>query len=673
VEINMIYRREIDGLRAIAVLAVIFFHAGFSSFKGGYVGVDIFFVISGYLISDLIIRDVATNNFSIREFYGRRVRRIFPALFLMLLLTIPISWCVMSPAELKNYGASLVSVPIFASNVFFWREAGYFQPPTDMLPLLHTWSLAVEEQFYVIFPYLIIVLWTLKRNVRIAVLTVLFLMSITIAQALSASKPMAAFYLLPTRGWEFLIGTAAAMLISTRTFQTLPKCFFRLGGTLGLSLIFFSVSTFSNSTRNPGLITFIPTVGALLIILFSTQGSLSSKFLGNRAFVGVGLVSYSAYLWHQPIFAFSRHIGLKKDFLSSFFIILVLIFLSILSWKYIEQPFRDRNRIKARELKLLSCLSIIAITILGGISLRMDTDFEKQMAKSLVSNPAVFSTNINERLFIKYRIQYENKSPDSIIVGSSRLMQVGNGNNPGTNLNLSVSGASIEDIVAISTMASNKFKSKVFMISADPWLFNSNSGQNRWVTLNKEYEAALNSLSIQKGLQSVEPKNVIPFNSFFTGIYNWMNSGKIASSNDSAALTDKIRQDGSRVYNVEYASQASALVARDSISALSYGMTDYNFSRKLRMEFEAFLLNLKNAHQVVLVLSPYHPKAYTEMVTKSQNFTEIEKIFRDISVRTGVQIIGSYNPLISSCNYSEFFDGMHPKETCMEKVLLQLK
>lgn len=203
----MNYRREIDGLRAIAVLPVIFFHAGFGVFGGGFVGVDVFFVISGYLITGIILAELEQGHFSLIGFYERRARRILPALFLVMLLCVPFAWFWLLPGDMKGFAKSLVAVAIFASNFLFWRESGYFDTAAELKPLLHTWSLAVEEQYYLVFPLLILLFWQLGKRWVLFLLGLIFVASFTSAEL---SKPAAAFFLLPSRGWELLVGAFAA-------------------------------------------------------------------------------------------------------------------------------------------------------------------------------------------------------------------------------------------------------------------------------------------------------------------------------------------------------------------------------------------------------------------------------------------------------------------------------
>lgn len=210
----MDYRREIDGLRALAVLPVILFHAGFRTFSGGFVGVDVFFVISGYLITTIILAELEQGKFSIINFYERRARRILPALFLVMFACLPFAWLWLLPQDMDSFSQSLIAVSVFASNILFWKTSGYFDTAAELKPLLHTWSLAVEEQYYLFFPLFLMLAWRLSRRWILPLLGVSFVASLTAAQWNSAAKPMAAFFLLPTRGWELLIGAFVAFFFS---------------------------------------------------------------------------------------------------------------------------------------------------------------------------------------------------------------------------------------------------------------------------------------------------------------------------------------------------------------------------------------------------------------------------------------------------------------------------
>jgi peptidoglycan/LPS O-acetylase OafA/YrhL len=340
------YRAEVDGLRAIAVIPVILFHAGFPLFSGGFIGVDIFFVISGYLITTIIRSDLESGKFSILDFYERRARRILPALFFVMFVCSVLSWFILAPRELVDFGESLVSVVAFVSNMFFWSKAGYFDLASELKPLLHTWSLAVEEQYYLFFPVFLIVAWRVSKKSIVWLLILMLGLSFFTAQWGSLNKPGATFYWLPTRAWELLVGSLTAFYLSKKDRCFLPKFLSEVMGGVGLSFIFYSIFKFTGDTPFPGVYALLPTLGAAMLIIFSTSETLVGKFLGNKIFVFLGLISYSAYLWHQPILAFARYGAAEEPRATILLAIILATFVcAYLSWRYIEVPFRNRNNI----------------------------------------------------------------------------------------------------------------------------------------------------------------------------------------------------------------------------------------------------------------------------------------------------------------------------------------
>ncbi|HQV40655.1 MAG: acyltransferase [Moraxellaceae bacterium] len=361
----MDYRREIDGLRALAVLPVILFHAGFEMFSGGFVGVDVFFVISGYLITTIILSELEQGRFSIVNFYERRARRILPALFLVMLVCIPFAWFLFLPGDMKDFSQSLVAVSVFASNILFWHESGYFDTAAELKPLLHTWSLAVEEQYYLLFPLFLMLFWRLGKRWILVLLAIVGVASFFVAQWASLAKPMTAFYLLPTRGWELLIGAFSAFYLSKASREEPSIGVGEVGGCLGLSLILYAVFFYSKTTPFPGIYALTPTIGAVLIILFATEQTTIGKFIGNKVFVGVGLVSYSAYLWHQPLFSFIRTSPLEQDRSLFFLLILITFILAYISWRYVENPFRDKKKFTRAKVFILSAMAMIFFIIFG--------------------------------------------------------------------------------------------------------------------------------------------------------------------------------------------------------------------------------------------------------------------------------------------------------------------
>lgn len=363
---TMKYRAEIDGLRALAVIPVILFHTGLPLFDGGFVGVDVFFVISGYLITTIIINELDQGRFSVVDFYERRARRILPALFLVIFACIPFAWYWLLPSDMKSFSQSLIAASIFASNIFFWHESGYFDTAAELKPLLHTWSLAIEEQFYLLFPLFLAISWKLGRRKLIIALGIILIISLAISHWASYAKPAAAFYLLPTRGWELLIGALVAFALSRPNQSSLGKTLPEFFSWLGVALILFSVFTYSKKTPFPGFPALIPTLGTALIILFASPYNSVGKLMSNKLFVGVGLISYSAYLWHQPLFAFARHRSLTEPSISTLLLLsLVSLVLAYFSWKFVELPFRNKEKVPRKSVFIFSAIGSLGIVLYG--------------------------------------------------------------------------------------------------------------------------------------------------------------------------------------------------------------------------------------------------------------------------------------------------------------------
>ncbi|MEG5265942.1 acyltransferase family protein [Pseudomonas sp. JDS28PS106] len=346
------YRPEVDGLRAVAVLPVILYHCGLNWFPGGYVGVDVFFVISGYLITSIILAEMLAGRFSLVTFYERRARRILPALFAMMSLCVPAAWVLLDPEDFKYFAKSLVAVPLFSSNLLFWLESGYFDASADLKPLLHTWTLAVEEQYYLFFPLFLMAAWGLGRKRLVAILAVAAAASFVIAETGAREDATSTFYLLHARAWELLVGSFIAFYFSWRPRSLQPHHgLSQLASLLGLVLIGYAVLRFDKSTPFPGINALLPVMGAALVILFADARTLVGRALSNRVMVGIGMISYSAYLWHQPLFAFARHSTLVEPPLAVMLgLVVASLALAWLSWRFIEQPFRNKNRFERRQV-----------------------------------------------------------------------------------------------------------------------------------------------------------------------------------------------------------------------------------------------------------------------------------------------------------------------------------
>ncbi len=351
----MKYRPEIDGLRALAILPVVLFHAGFRSFSGGFIGVDIFFVISGYLITSIILSE---KNFCLLNFYERRARRILPALFFVMLVTLPFAWLYLMPRDTEAFLKSLYRACFFSSNFLFYKQSGYFDTAAELKPFIHTWSLAIEEQFYLFFPFMLLLLKRSNKKVMIGIVLIILLSSLGYAQYLVKINASAAFFLLPSRLWELLIGALIAFYFLNRK-KLLSQKINKSISLLGLFLIIYAILNFDKGTPFPSLLTLVPTLGAGFVILCANEETFTGRLLANKFLVFIGLISYSAYLWHQPIFAFSRHIYLgNPPFFTIVLLILLCFFIAFLTWKYVESPFRNKKKFSSKSILYISILGI---------------------------------------------------------------------------------------------------------------------------------------------------------------------------------------------------------------------------------------------------------------------------------------------------------------------------
>jgi len=372
----MKYRPEIDGLRALAVLGVMLFHGGFDIGRGGYIGVDVFFVISGWLITSLILSEKQAGRFSFRDFYERRARRILPALFLVLIACLPPAWLWLAPQELSSFLKTLIAAVFSLSNIVFMRQVDYFNGDTDTNPLLHTWSLSIEEQFYFFYPALLLGVLKFKRFNLMIIGFCTVGMSLFLAEWALRYHAILAFYLLPTRAWEFLIGALIAIHFvhykgAKQLFKAIPNRFqsylIECGASLGIVLIGYGFLTFNKSTSFPGYAALFPTLGTALIILCANSTTIVGKILGNPLFRGLGLISYSTYLWHQPLFAFARIRSIYAQPSSGDFALLIVVtlFLASLSWYFVERPFRNRAIIEKKTLIISTAFFIFLFLLIG--------------------------------------------------------------------------------------------------------------------------------------------------------------------------------------------------------------------------------------------------------------------------------------------------------------------
>jgi peptidoglycan/LPS O-acetylase OafA/YrhL len=370
------YRKELDGLRCLAVMAVIVYHSGinlfgFKLFKGGFFGVDVFFVLSGYLITDIVISKLDGNKFSFIDFFWRRAKRIFPALIVMLAATSVAAYVILLPNDLVSFSHSLKSAVYFGSNYHFLGEDSYVSDASIFKPLLHTWSLSVEWQFYLIYPFVLFFINKFFERYRASILLSLTIISLIYANHIVVNYPDLAFYTLPPRAWELMLGGLMCFIrvrdkndLSLDT-PGLVAC--KMLPTVGMFMIIYSMIFIDSHIPHPSFITLFPVVGACLVIAFANDDDIITAVLSLSPVVFVGTISYSMYLWHQPIFVFFRY--LEHEYITPLNLITltaVTFVVSCLSYKFIESPFRGKKIGKQSGIfvSLLS-ISVIAFSFIS--------------------------------------------------------------------------------------------------------------------------------------------------------------------------------------------------------------------------------------------------------------------------------------------------------------------
>ena len=384
---KLTYRPEIDGLRAIAVGAVILYHAqitilGYQPFKGGFIGVDIFFVISGYLITSIILKELATTGiFSFKRFYERRTRRILPALLFVMLVSLPFAWMYLLPSSFSDFSKSILYSLGFSSN-FYFHYSGQVYGALDglFIPFLHTWSLSVEEQYYILFPIVLLITFKYLRKYLIHILILGFVISLCLADWGSRNYPSFNFYILPTRIWELLTGSILAYFEITKGHRSKYQALNLVLPSIGLFLIGHSILFFNDKMFHPSFYTLSPIIGVCLIIWFSYKDELITKILSSKLFVGIGLISYSLYLWHYPIFAFGRAVEIfSKDVL--IYLLIITITLSIFTYYFIERPARNKNN-KFQTIAIIIILLVFGLLV-SNSKIIFQNGYQKRMPKIL--------------------------------------------------------------------------------------------------------------------------------------------------------------------------------------------------------------------------------------------------------------------------------------------------
>jgi peptidoglycan/LPS O-acetylase OafA/YrhL len=433
------YRPEIDGLRGLAVISVVLYHAKFFIFNfnilsGGFLGVDIFFVISGYLITLIILKELSiSKKFSFIKFYERRVRRIIPAFFFIIIFISPLAWLVLLPFDYINYAKSNISAAFFYSNYFFWKDQLVYASESALLkPLLHTWTLSIEEQFYILFPLIFIFFWKYLKKYLLIILILGLVISLIFADFVSYQFPTFNFYNLLSRTWELLAGSLVA-LIQFKNYKIIKKSYLPYISFSTFFIIIICLFYFDSSIRNPSLLTFIPVISTSILIYSLSHQSLIKSFLSLNAFVKLGLISYSLYLWHFPLFAFARIANLfDYNWSIKIIIIFISIFFSLLTYNYIEKPFRDKNKTSTTKIIYFFIFSLTFVLLLSFFIIK-GAGFVNRLPKNIKENPFEkpwFQLKDNNRKcmdrFKKYCEFNKGKKKTVYLVGDSHMGSLAN-------------------------------------------------------------------------------------------------------------------------------------------------------------------------------------------------------------------------------------------------------
>jgi peptidoglycan/LPS O-acetylase OafA/YrhL len=457
------FRKDINGLRALAVLPVLFFHAEWKVFSGGFLGVDVFFVISGFLITSLILKDLKAGNFSILSFYDRRARRILPALLLICLATTLLSFIFMLPYDLKNYGQSLVATILSANNILLYLTSGYWSLAAEFKPLYQTWSLGVEEQYYMIIPVLFMVAYRIAKNkIRAVSITVVVLFLISYIFSFYSDNKEFNFLIISHRMWELLAGSLVAILLIRKTIKNSTVM-----AIIGLLLILLSYLFPFAVSSNQAVYSLIPVIGTVLIIIFSSDSLITGKFLSLRPLLLIGTLSYSIYLLHMPILAFLRlSTEGKPSVLTQLVFVLLSVPLAYLSWKFVENIFRDRTIVPNKYFYSIN--SVLAILLLcGGLVLHKTYGLQKYSPQ--------YSYGVNPQKYADRPYMFAKK--DFVTTEKKHLLIIGNSfARDFANMMIECGVTNSYEIVYLFNITSDIELSKKLIASADITIAVSSAG-----------------------------------------------------------------------------------------------------------------------------------------------------------------------------------------------------
>ena len=405
------YRKEIDGLRALAILPVLIYHSGVVSLPGGFLGVDVFFIISGYLLTSIIINEKSRGVFTYTSFYMRRVRRILPTLYIVALCCIPLSFYIHTSIEFKDFSQSLIALNLFSTNVLFWLESGYFDTGSDLKPLLHTWSLGIEEQFYIVMP-LLLFFYVKSPFYTFLTILILTLLSVWLAEFQTSLDPSTSFYLLPFRFFELALGSLTAII--TLKFTIKRNHIF---SSLGILTLIFSYVFLSKDNHLPGLLTLIPLTGAVLVLLFFQPRGALNRLLISGVMIHIGLLSYSLYLWHQPIFA-ALNILFHHNVKTNFVILGILLTytFSIFTFNCVERPFRNKDLISSKLLISFITAGALITLFVGAVG-----HYHNGFAR--ITTPK-YKTNNNLPVYLLGDSHAEHLAPGLTAVGAHKVIDL---------------------------------------------------------------------------------------------------------------------------------------------------------------------------------------------------------------------------------------------------------
>lgn len=662
------YRPVIDGLRGISIIAVVSYHVFPNHFSSGFIGVDIFFVISGFLITYIILEE-KKYKFSIITFVERRIRRIFPALFFVCATFIPISFLFLNSSELITFGKSLISIFLLIPNLFFIFEGGYFNNDHQN-HFLNMWSLGIEIQYYLLIPILYFFFKKILKNLFF----IIIILSITLAHFGSSYFPTLTFFILPTRAWELFMGGLVAFYINNKKLFFIKPIIVETVTLFAFCLIILSFFIFRSSTPWPSFYTLLPIISTCILIFYSNSRTLVNKILTNKLLIFIGLISYSIYLWYYPSYLFIvQYFDLQNLKQKVSFIVFILI-ISSLTWKYVETPFRKNNLFSKQNNLILFFLISFFFILYGYWSTANFSNFDiaKKMALDLNKVNYIYAQkNIDEKDFINYRIEFDNSKPDVIILGSSRVMQIGEHNYSKKVLNLAQSGCELDCIINTGINSTLKFKPKTLFIGADPWLFNANLSVEAHAQDRKTFKSKL--IIFFQDIFTLNKEYLFMKSEILVNFYSFINKSSLIALNEKNELKDKIRKDGSRIYNKYYINKSFEEFNKNSNNIINYKMNEYKFSETSEKQFKNFINQLSKDFNIILILSPYHPSLYNRMINEKPVFNQIEEIYKKYTKTLGVQVIGSYDPSRTNCNASEFFDLMHANDICIKKILKELE